>query len=107
MIPAPMVHSMTGYAATSAELAGANADSPRGTLMIELRSVNSRYLDVQFRIADELRSTEPMLRELIVARIARGKVDCRLSLAEAGRRAPQKLDGEALTRLKALQREMA
>lgn len=95
-----MVHSMTGYAVAS-------ADSPRGALALELRSVNSRYLDVQLRVADELRSAEPMLRERIVARIARGKIDCRLSFAESGRRAPQKLDGKALARLKELEQEVA
>jgi len=86
---------MTGYAAAS-------AGSPRGTLSLELRSVNSRFLDLQFRIADELRAHEPLLRELIAARLARGKVDCRLSLAEgmAGTRAS--LNAEALGRLKAL-----
>ncbi|HEX2648606.1 MAG TPA: YicC/YloC family endoribonuclease [Burkholderiales bacterium] len=91
-----MVHSMTGYAVASGE-------SPRGALALELRSVNSRYLDVQLRIADELRSAEPMLRELIVARIARGKVDCRLSLTDTGRRAQHKLDPQTLERLRQLQ----
>jgi len=44
----------------------------RGTLSVELRSVNARYLDLQFRISDELRALEPMLRELIGAqRLAR------------------------------------
>lgn len=95
-----MVHSMTGYAVAS-------ADSPRGALALELRSVNSRYLDVQLRVADELRSAEPLLRELIVARIARGKVDCRLSFSEAGRRAQQKLDSQALDRLRQLQQVVA
>jgi uncharacterized protein (TIGR00255 family) len=62
-----MIQSMTGYAAAS-------ADSPRGRLSIELRSVNSRFLDLQFRVADELRALEPVLRELIAARVVRGKV---------------------------------
>src|SRR6266545_675423 len=43
-----MIHSMTGYAAASVE-------SPRGALAIELRSVNARFLDVQMRVAEELR----------------------------------------------------
>jgi uncharacterized protein (TIGR00255 family) len=91
-----MIQSMTGYAA-------AQADSPRGTLSVELRSVNARFLDVQFRIADELRSLEPLLRELITARLARGKVECRFSLAEgSSARATQHLDAGALSRLKAL-----
>jgi uncharacterized protein (TIGR00255 family) len=86
---------MTGYAAAS-------AGSPRGTLSLELRSVNARFLDVQFRIADELRALEPALRELITARLVRGKVDCRLSFAEGGGTAAPRLDREALERLKAL-----
>jgi len=62
---------MTGYAAGTADLA-------RGRLAIELRSVNSRYLDIQCRIAEELRAVEPALRELIGSRIARGKIDCKV-----------------------------
>jgi uncharacterized protein (TIGR00255 family) len=86
---------MTGYAA-------ATAGSPRGTLSLELRSVNARFLDVQFRIADELRALEPMLRERIGARLARGKVDCRLSRAEGTAEGAPRLNAEALARLKAL-----
>ncbi len=63
---------MTGYAVVKRE-------SDAGTLTIELKSVNSRFLDLQFRINDELRSLEPMLREAIMSRAARGKVECRLS----------------------------
>ena len=66
------ISSMTGYAVIKRE-------SDAGTLTIELKSVNSRFLDLQFRINDELRSLEPMLREAIMARAARGKVECRLS----------------------------
>lgn len=66
------ISSMTGYAVIKRE-------SDAGTLTIELKSVNSRFLDLQFRINDELRSLEPMLRESIMARAARGKVECRLS----------------------------
>lgn len=64
--------SMTGYAVATKEI-------PAGTLTIELKSVNSRFLDLQFRINDDLRALEPMLREAIMARIARGKVECRVS----------------------------
>jgi uncharacterized protein (TIGR00255 family) len=64
---------MTGYAA-------ATRDFGRGTLSLELKSVNSRFLDIGFRIADEMRVLEPQLRELIASRVSRGKVECRLSL---------------------------
>ena len=90
------IQSMTGYAAASAE-------SPRGRLSLELRSVNARFLDVQFRIAEELRALEPLLRELITARVARGKLDCRFFLNQSVDAAqPQRLNAEALARLKQL-----
>ena len=60
---------MTGYAVLTRE-------TPGGTLTIELTSVNSRFLDLQFRINDELRAFEPVLREAFMARLTRGKVEC-------------------------------
>ncbi|HEX8964622.1 MAG TPA: YicC/YloC family endoribonuclease [Rhodocyclaceae bacterium] len=65
---------MTGYAAGTAELAAAS-------LHLEIRSVNSRFLDVSFRCHDELRFLEMPLREKIAAAAARGKVECRLNLS--------------------------
>jgi len=95
-----MIRSMTGYAAAS-------ADSPRGTLSIELRSVNSRFLDLSFRIGEELRALEPMLRELIGARVSRGKVECRLTLSEERRAGTaQQLDAAAMARLRELSAEV-
>lgn len=86
---------MTGYAAAA-------AGTPRGTLSLELRSVNSRFLDLQFRIAEALRAHEPLLRERISARVARGKIDCRLSLTEEPTQGAAQLNGEMISRLKAL-----
>jgi uncharacterized protein (TIGR00255 family) len=68
-----MIFSMTGYAVATAEL-------DAGSLSLELRSVNHRYLDLQLRMPDELRALEPMLREQISAKISRGKVECRINL---------------------------
>lgn len=68
-----MIHSMTGFAVHTRELGPVS-------LHLELRSVNSRYLDLAFRITDELRQAEPALRELLSARLGRGKVECRLNL---------------------------
>jgi len=91
-----MIQSMTGYAVAS-------ADSPRGRVSLELRSVNSRFLDLQFRVADELRALEPALRELIAARLARGKVDCRFFFNESDAAPRQSaLNAEAVQRLKDL-----
>jgi len=95
-----MIHSMTGYAA-------ATGNTPRGALNIELRSVNARFLDLQFRVSDELRSLEPTLRELIAARVSRGKLDCRVFLNEAAIPPGARIDAEALARLAELSAEVA
>jgi len=88
-----MIHSMTGYAAVA-------ADTPRGRLSLELRSVNGRFLDLQFRIAEELRIHEPMLREMLSARLARGKVECRLQFSGgAGALQQATLNADALAAL--------
>ncbi len=91
---------MTGYATAAADL-------PQGSLQVELRSVNSRFLDLQFRIPEELRALEPVLRELVQARVSRGKVDCRVQWASqhAGERRVA-LDGAALAGLKRLSDEV-
>jgi uncharacterized protein (TIGR00255 family) len=91
---------MTGYAVATKETA-------TGTLTVELKSVNSRFLDLQFRINDELRAVEPMLRETIMARVNRGKVECRLSY---GRKSPtgasQNLNTELLASLTKMQQDV-
>jgi len=76
------VYSMTGYASvqSSAPSAEGNTDSsasPTVRFGLEIRSVNSRFLDLSFRLPDELRHTEPALREHIVQHIKRGKVEVR------------------------------
>ena len=68
-----MTTSMTGFAAHSLNLDHASVN-------IDLRSVNQRYLELHFRLADEFRALEPQLRELIQQRLARGKVECRINL---------------------------
>jgi len=91
-----MIQSMTGYAAASGE-------TERGALVLELRSVNARFLDLQFRVMDELRALEPALREIVAARVSRGKVDCRVFVNEERRGAPRAaVNREALAALQAL-----
>lgn len=68
-----MTASMTGFAARSLNL-------EHTSVSIDLRSVNQRYLELHFRLADEFRPLEPQLRELISQRLARGKVECRIGL---------------------------
>jgi uncharacterized protein (TIGR00255 family) len=55
--------------------ASAEADTGRGTLGIELRSVNHRYLELGLRLPEELRALEPQIRERVAAKLSRGKVD--------------------------------
>lgn len=89
-----MIYSMTGYAART-------LDVERGALHIELKSVNSRYLDFQFRVCEELRSVELALRELFSTRLTRGKLECRVSFSTATARAQQlSLNADLLQRLK-------
>jgi uncharacterized protein YicC (UPF0701 family) len=70
------VYSMTGYANA---LSAVEAGTERAAVSIELRSVNGRFLDLAFRLPDELRSLEPALRDLLGAAFKRGKIELRLS----------------------------
>ena len=95
-----MIYSMTGYAART-------LDVEHGALHLELKSVNSRYLDFQFRVCEELRAVEPALRELFSARLTRGKLECRVSYAAATARAQsQALNADLLQRLKSFETQV-
>ena len=95
-----MIYSMTGYAAAAREFAA-------GVLNLELRSVNHRYLDIQFRLPDELRSVEPQLREALAARVSRGKLDCRVTFtAGAGAHKALQLNEVLMQQLLALSRQV-
>jgi len=88
-----MIFSMTGFAALEKQTAC-------GVLLLELRSVNHRYLELQLKLDDSMRNFEPMLREMITARLGRGKVECRLSLVQRGAQAKEAgLDSEVLQQL--------
>ena len=80
-----MIRSMTAFG-------NARADLEQGTLAIELRSVNSRFLDLYFRLPDELRHVETPLRELLITNLARGKVEIRVSFTRAANADLSKLD---------------
>ena len=82
------VYSMTGFGSASAGgLSGSPADGAPGaetpTVTVEFRSVNSRFLDISFRMPDEIRQHEAALRELVAAACKRGKVDVRVSVGRA------------------------
>jgi uncharacterized protein (TIGR00255 family) len=76
------VYSMTGYAsrqgsAATTDLEISHSSAQSGRLGLEIRSVNSRFLDLSFRLSEELRSHEPLLRERLNAKLKRGKVELR------------------------------
>jgi uncharacterized protein (TIGR00255 family) len=83
-----MIQSMTGYAAGDRTVGAA-------AVHLELKSVNSRFLDIVFRCGDELRFLEMPLRELLTARVHRGKLECRLHLIPHQAGVPRELTLDA------------
>lgn len=92
-----MIFSMTGFAALEQPIENA-------TLLLELRAVNSRYLDMHFKLDESLRSLEPMIRELLTTQLSRGKLECKIHLMQRAQssQAPQ-LDEQLMQQLAALQ----
>ena len=92
-----MTFSMTGFAALEQPLKNA-------TLVLELRAVNSRYLDVHFKLDETLRAFEPVIRELIGANLSRGKIECKVNLMQR-KQANQtsQLDEQLMQQLAAMQ----
>jgi uncharacterized protein (TIGR00255 family) len=88
---------MTGFAALEQPIEGA-------TLLLELRAVNSRYLDLHFKLDETLKSFEPQIRELIGAQLSRGKVECKINLIQRTQsaQAPQ-LDEQIMQQLAEMQ----
>lgn len=70
-----MIFSMTGFAALEQA-------TDHYTLLLELRAVNSRYLDLHFKLDESLKGLELPIRELIGAQLNRGKVECKLNLIQ-------------------------
>lgn len=93
------ISSMTGCA-------NAKVQTDMGLLSIDIRSVNSRFLDLSFRASEEIRFLEPKFREIISGKIARGKMECRLNLVDSGLSADTALNEEALNKLMALQTQV-
>ena len=85
---------MTGYGSASRQVslgAGVVAD-----LQVECRAVNSRFLDLGFRLPDECRGAEPALRELVSQSLSRGKVEFRAAWRINNSGGPAKVNPQAL-----------
>lgn len=88
-----MILSMTGYASLE-------SNTKNGTLLLECRSVNHRYLEMQLKLDDNLRQFEATARELVQAKLGRGKVDIRMNMVrEAGTDAAPQLNHQVLQQI--------
>jgi uncharacterized protein (TIGR00255 family) len=92
-----MPHSMTGFSTAEARVGSFR-------LVWEIRSVNHRFLELGFRLPEDLRAVEPECRALVAAAVNRGKVDCSLKIGADERAAVAgTIVAGALERLKALE----
>jgi uncharacterized protein (TIGR00255 family) len=90
------LRSMTGYAVETTDLAN-------GQLSLELRAVNSRFLDLTFRMSEDFRALEPALRTAISEHVKRGKMECRINYAPREDAAlPSGLNSALLSQLQTL-----
>ncbi len=104
-----MIYSMTGYANATREVVadGAGHNGAGVGVSVELRTVNSRFLDLNFRMLEDVRATEPQLREMLMTKLSRGKVDIRINLNRVEQTANAgALNRDALTQLAALERSV-
>jgi uncharacterized protein (TIGR00255 family) len=84
-----MIRSMTAFGS-------ARAESEHGSVTVEVRSVNSRYLDLSFRLPEDLRMAETVMRERIGAAVKRGKVEIRANYLRAEKLMAGTLDASYL-----------
>jgi uncharacterized protein (TIGR00255 family) len=99
-----MIYSMTGYANATRELAVATGTGGM-SVSVELRTVNARFLDLNFRMPEDVRACEPTLREMLMNKLSRGKVDIRINLQRGEQAATAgALNRTALEQLATLER---
>jgi len=90
---------MTGFASVSGEV-------PGGRFALDVKSVNHRYLEFQTRMPEDLRALEPSMRELVAAKLTRGKVDCRITFTPVASRDTLAPNEAALNALADLQKSI-
>jgi uncharacterized protein (TIGR00255 family) len=95
-----MPHSMTGFSTAEARVGSFR-------LVWEIRSVNHRFLELGFRLPDDLRAVEPDCRELVAGALKRGKVDCTLKIGADDRaEIADTIVAGALERLRSLEEDV-
>ncbi|UAA39239.1 YicC family protein [Paraneptunicella aestuarii] len=86
-----MIYSMTAFARKELK-------SSWGTAVWEIRSVNQRFLETYFRLPEQFRGLEPVLRERFRKKLQRGKVECALRFSSEGAEASKITLNEALAK---------
>lgn len=84
-----MITSMTAFGSGKSE-------KIFGSVTVELRSVNSRFLDIQFRLPDELRMAEQPMKDRISAELSRGKIEVRAHFSRAQTSVQKEISEDAL-----------
>jgi len=95
-----MTYSMTGY--SSHEI-----PTTTGSVTVELRSVNHRFLELHFRLPDILRQFEPNYRKILSSQLNRGKVECKILLNTNENLNPQEISQSAIFALKKLEDQVS
>jgi uncharacterized protein (TIGR00255 family) len=99
------IYSMTGYASAQSSLQSVveSPSSPTIRLGLEIRSVNSRFLDITFKLPDELREFEPLMREHLSAQLRRGKVEVKASIASSDSQGVSEPSSKLLQKLSSIE----
>jgi uncharacterized protein (TIGR00255 family) len=102
------VYSMTGYASGQNTPVASHAEADArplaaGRLGVEIRSVNSRFLDLTFKLPEELRQHEPALRELLTRSLKRGKIELRANFENSAASGVSDPSAKLLQRLNGVQ----
>ncbi|MDT8992438.1 YicC/YloC family endoribonuclease [Curvibacter sp. APW13] len=96
------VYSMTGYASVQSTASTTETGSS-GSMGLEIRSVNSRFLDLTFKLPEELRAQESALREMLMAQLKRGKIEVRAFIDRQHNAGVVEPNAKTLQRLNAAQ----
>ena len=85
-----MIRSMTGFGRSIFE-------SDEITMTVEVRSLNSKNLELNLRLPYSYRSLEGELRSIIKPQLLRGKVDVSLSVKQQGSKAAAELNKDVIS----------
>lgn len=82
-----MIHSMTGFGKSTLQL-------PNKKISVEIKSLNSKNLDINTRMPSQYREKELEMRKMLAEKIGRGKVDFTLQVEITGDETSAKINHE-------------